>query len=56
MFWDKGVLQLVEAEMERLLVSCRISNCEDGFSWLFVEVYGLVRKREGIFLGRAWSC
>ena len=45
-FWDNRVLQLVEMEVGKFIVSCRFKNCEDGFRWGFSGVYGTTVKVE----------
>ena len=46
MFWDKRVLQLLEAEVGTFSVSCRFKSCEDDFCWNFSGVYGPTLKEE----------
>ncbi|WKA01533.1 hypothetical protein VitviT2T_019813 [Vitis vinifera] len=45
-FWDKRVLQLLEAEMRTFSVSCRFKSCEDDFCWHFSWVYGPTLKKK----------
>ena len=45
-FWDNKVLQMVEMEMGKYSVSCHFKNCEDGFCWIFLGVYGPTVKVE----------
>ena len=45
-FWDNRVLQMVEMEVGKYLVSCRFKNCENGFCWIFSVVYGPTVKVE----------
>ena len=45
-FWDNRVLQIVEMEVGKYSVSCRFKNCEDGFCWIFIGVYGPTVKLE----------
>ena len=45
-FWDNRVLQMVEMEVGKYSVSCRFKNCEDGFCWIFLGVYGPTVKVE----------
>ena len=44
-FWDNRVLELVGMEVGLFSISCRFKNCEDGFSWIFLGVYGPTLKR-----------
>ena len=39
-FWDSKVLELIEMEIGDFSVSCRFKNVDDGFCWVFIEVYG----------------
>ncbi|KAJ9680146.1 hypothetical protein PVL29_019435 [Vitis rotundifolia] len=45
-FWDNRVLHLEEMEVGKFTVSCRFKNCEDGFCWCFLGVYGPTEKIE----------
>ena len=45
-FWDKRVLQLLEAEVGNFSVSCKFKSCEDDFCWIFSRVYGPSLKKE----------
>ena len=47
-FWDKWVLELHEMEVGAFSVSCRFTNCEGSFVWMFSGVYGpiLIKERE----------
>ena len=40
------MLQLVEMEVGKFIVSCRFKNCENGFYWCFSGVYGPIVKVE----------
>ena len=44
MFWDKRSLELVDLEVGLFSMSCRFKNIEDGFLWIFSEIYGLVLR------------
>ncbi|RVW72705.1 hypothetical protein CK203_056739 [Vitis vinifera] len=44
-FWDKRVLELVGMEVGIFSISCCFKNCEDGFLWTFMGVYGPTLKR-----------
>ena len=44
-FWDNRVLQLVEMEVGKFTI-CLFKNCEDGFCWCFLGVYGPTVKVE----------
>ena len=46
MFWDKRVLQLLEAEVGNFSVSYKFKSCEDDFCWIFSGVYGPSLKKE----------
>ena len=43
-FWDNRVLELIGMEVGLFSISCRFKNCEDGFSWIFLGVYGPTLK------------
>ncbi|RVW37823.1 Transposon TX1 uncharacterized 149 kDa protein [Vitis vinifera] len=43
--WDNRVLELVGMEVGLFSISCRFKNCEDGFKWIFSEVYNPTMKR-----------
>ena len=45
-FWDNRVLELVELEAGMFSISCHFKNCEDGFRWTFIEVYGPTLRRD----------
>ena len=45
-FWDNRVLQMVEMEVGKFIISCRFKNCDGGFCWSFSEVYGPTVKVE----------
>ena len=46
MFWDKRVLQLLEAEVGNFSVSCKFKSYEDNLCWIFSGVYGPLLKKE----------
>ena len=35
--WDSRVLQVVEVEESSYSLSCKFKNCEDNFTWVFME-------------------
>ena len=39
------MLELVGMEVGLFSISCRFKNCEDGFKWIFSEVYNPTMKR-----------
>ena len=43
--WDNRVLDLVGMEVGLFSISRRFKNCEDGFLWTFMGVYGPTLKR-----------
>ena len=45
-FWDSGVLQLVDKEESQSSLSCKFRNCEDNLIWIFTGIYGPT-TREG---------
>ena len=45
-FWDKRVLQLLEAEVGNFSVSCKFKSYEDNLCWIFSGVYGPLLKKE----------
>ena len=49
-FWDSRVLQLIEKEESRFSVSCKIRNCEDSFTRVFINVYGPTSRDNGELL------
>ena len=48
-FWDNGVLELVEMEVGKFSISCCFKNCDDGFVWIFTGVYGPTVKKSREF-------
>ena len=42
--WDKRSLEVMEMEVGKFSVSCRIRNMEDGLTWIFTGVYGPFSK------------
>ena len=44
--WDKRTLEVLEMEMGRFSISCRLRNVEDGNAWIFTGVYGSFSKKE----------
>ncbi|RVW29847.1 hypothetical protein CK203_087369 [Vitis vinifera] len=42
--WDKRTLEVLEMEMGRFSISCRLRNVEDGNAWIFTGVYGSFSK------------
>ena len=44
--WDNRVLELVDLENGVFSISCHFKNCEDGFIWTFIGVYGPTLKRD----------
>lgn len=51
MFWDFGVLELLDLEMGDFSILCTFKNCEDDFVWVFTMVYepSFGKGREGIW-------
>ena len=45
-FWDNRVLDLVDIQKGVFSISCIFKNSEDGFMWMFTEVYGPILRRE----------
>ena len=41
------MLDLIELEKGEHSISCNFKNCEDGFTWTFIGVYGLIMRRDG---------
>ncbi|RVX08235.1 hypothetical protein CK203_017631 [Vitis vinifera] len=46
--WDKRSLEVMETEVGKFSVSCRIRNVENGMTWIFTGVYGPFPKKTGI--------
>ena len=44
--WDKRSLEVMETEVGKFSVSCRIRNVEDGMTWIFTGVYGPFSKED----------
>ncbi|RVW81853.1 putative mitochondrial protein [Vitis vinifera] len=44
--WDKRSLEVMEMEVGKFSVSCRIRNVEDGMTWIFTGVYGPYSKED----------
>ena len=42
--WDKRSLEVMETEVGKFSVSCRIRNVENGLTWIFTSVYGPFSK------------
>ncbi|KAJ9689586.1 hypothetical protein PVL29_014990 [Vitis rotundifolia] len=48
-FYDNRVLELVDLEKGVFSISCHFKNCEDGFIWIFIGVYGPTLRRDREF-------
>ncbi|RVW31016.1 LINE-1 retrotransposable element ORF2 protein [Vitis vinifera] len=48
--WDKRSLEVMETEVGKFSVSCRIRNVEDGMTWIFTGVYGPFSKEDKDYL------
>ena len=46
MCWDKRSLEVMETEVGKFSVSCRIRNVENGMTWIFTGVYGPFPKED----------
>ena len=44
--WDKRSLEVMETEVGKFSVSCRIRNVENGLTWIFTGVYGPFSKED----------
>ena len=44
--WDKRSLEVMETEVGKFSVSCRIRNVENGMIWIFTGVYGPFTKED----------
>ena len=45
-FWDNRVLELVDLEAGVFSISSHFKNCEDGFFWTFIGIYGPTLRRD----------
>ena len=44
--WDKRSLEMMETEVGKFSVSCRMRNVENGMTWIFTGVYGPFPKED----------